>query len=216
VIESIGSRQDNVVFLGRRSFRMETAGGPGVNELAIPVSASSIPTERIFASGSDRQLALESTWLRRSPRGSATTRTVVLCVSAFAFGILLTWTFNRWVAGQRARPAMPALAAAVVPAASPASDAVIVQLPSATALAQQTLDEQTAIDKAIIDQTILAKTLSAIEGARVRPLRRPVERLSHPAAVRAPKPARTAVAPVEQDSDAPPPPVKPWVDPFAE
>jgi hypothetical protein len=213
VIESFAGRQDNVVFMGRRSFRMEIAGGPGGNELAIPLGASSMPTERIFAS--DRQLALEPTWLRRSPRRSATTtRTVVLCTSAFAFGILLTWAFNRWAAGERVRAALPV---AVAPAPSPASEAVIVQLPPPTALAQPALDEPKAVEQAISSKT--AKTLSALalEGSRLRPPVRTTARLSRPAAIRAPKLTRTARAapPVDQDADAPPP-AKPWVDPFAE
>lgn len=207
MIESFGRRQD-VVFMGRRSFRMEIAGGSGVNELAIPLGASSIPTERIYAS--DRQLALEPTWLRRSPRGNATTRTVVLCVSAFAFGILLTWTFNRWAAGERARVA-PAAVAAPALAESPASGAVIVQLPSTAAIEQHPLDEQSDIDRAI-----LAKTLAALDAARARPTGRALARVSRPAAIRVPRPTRTAkAAPVEPSSDAPSSP-KPWVDPFAE
>ena len=48
MINSLGGEQDNVVFMGRRSFRMEIAGVPGGNELAIPMRASEIPTERIF------------------------------------------------------------------------------------------------------------------------------------------------------------------------
>jgi len=83
VIESFGRQQDNVVFMGRRSFRMEIAGGPGVNELAIPLNAASTPTARIFAS--DRQQGLEQMWLAGSRRGSTTAKTVVLCASAFAF-----------------------------------------------------------------------------------------------------------------------------------
>jgi hypothetical protein len=209
VIESFGRQQDNVVFMGRRSFRMEIAGGPGVNELAIPLSAASTPTERIFAS--DRQQGLEQMWLAGSRRGATTAKTIVLCASAFAFGILLTWTFNRWASLEHARAAAT-VAAAAAPAPSPASEAVIVQLPPTTAMAQHTLDEPAAVE-----QAILAKTLSALGDSRARPLRRAAARISRPAAVRAPKPNRTAAvsASVAGDSDAHAP-AKPWVDPFAE
>jgi hypothetical protein len=212
VIESFGGQQDNVVFMGRRSFRMEIAGGPGVNELAIPLNAASTPTARIFAS--DRQQGLEQMWLAGSRRGSTTAKTVVLCASAFAFGILLTWTFNRWASVERARAAatVAAATAAAAPAPSPASEAVIVQLPPATAMAQHPLDEPTAVE-----QAILAKTLSALGDSRTRPPRRAVARIGRPAVVHAPKPNRTAAASasVARDSDADAP-AKPWVDPFAE
>ncbi len=211
MIESFGRQQDNVVFMGRRSFRMEIAGGPGVNELAIPLSAASTPTERIFAS--DRQQGLEQMWLAGSRRGITTAKTVVLCASAFAFGILLTWTFNRWasVEGARAAATVAAATAAAAPAPSPASEAVIVQLPPTTAMAQP-LDEPTAVE-----QAILAKTLSALGDSRARPTRRAATRSSRPAVVRAPKPTRTAAASasVARGSDAQAP-AKPWVDPFAE
>jgi hypothetical protein len=213
VIESFGRRQDNVVFMGRRSFRMEIAGGPSVNELAIPLSAASTPTARIFAS--DRPQGLEEMWLAGSRRRTTTTKTVVLCASAFAFGILLTWTFNRWASVERARAAatVAAATAAAAPAPSPASEAVIVQLPPTTAMAQHPLDEPTAVE-----QAIPAKTLSALGESRARPPRRvAAPRISRPAVIRAPRPNRTAAASasVARDSDADAP-AKPWVDPFAE
>jgi hypothetical protein len=130
VINLLGGEQDNVVFMGRRSFRMEIAGMPGGNELAIPLRASEIPTERIF--GGDRELVFRTAAaaLPRPARRISNSTLVALCLTTFAFGIALTLTVTRWTAPRSAIAAAP-VAPAPVATPAPPSSPVVVQLPVA-------------------------------------------------------------------------------------
>jgi hypothetical protein len=214
VINSLGGEQDNVVFMGRRSFRMEIAAGPHSNELAIPMRASSVPTEKIFEADRDR-----GTWMERAAAANAAlqparlkssgTSVIALCVTTFVLGIALTLTLTGRAAPRRA-PAQPAEVAAPaakpMPAPTPTPAMVIQPMPIA----------------APTDAEILA-------GFALAPARRP---LAQPARVARPRPARAARPATSADAEAskettaadpfadPAPAAKPkdkdWVDPFAQ
>jgi len=127
--------QDNVVFLGRRSFRMELVDSPGEDGLGVPRRNSEIPTEKIF--DRDRDAAAEAVLASlRSKKGVSSTTLVTLCSTAFVLGIVLTLM----VSGRPPRrPAIelgpatqrPTVTAAPIPAAPPAAAAepVVVELP---------------------------------------------------------------------------------------
>ncbi|HVV50969.1 MAG TPA: hypothetical protein VHO06_14980 [Polyangia bacterium] len=126
MINSIGGGQDNVVFMGRRSFRMELAERPGANELAIPGSASQVPTERIF--DSDRERAVRAAAPpSRAANGVSNATLIALCLAAFGLGSTLTLTFYRRTEPRRA---ISAVSAAPVPAAPAAPTVVIQPLPA--------------------------------------------------------------------------------------
>ncbi len=135
MINSFGGEQDNVVFLGRRSFRMELAGRPGGNELGIPRSASEIPTERIF--DSDRERAVSAAMSSSRPaKGISSTGSIALALTTFTLGIALTLTFHR---AEPRRPLAvapseiaPTQAALTVPTAPPAPP-ILIPLPAPTA-----------------------------------------------------------------------------------
>ncbi len=113
MINSLGGEQDNVVFMGRRSFRMEIAGGPHSNELAIPMRASAVPTERIFEADRDRTgWATAAAALQPAKLRSSGTSVVALCATTFALGIALTLTLTGRAAPRRAPVAVPAQPAA--------------------------------------------------------------------------------------------------------
>jgi hypothetical protein len=198
VINSLGGEQNNVVFMGRRSFRMEIAGGPQGNELAIPMAASGVPTERIFAADRERA-AWESSWPSPRATGRSNASLVALGLTTFALGIALTLTYNHRTELRRtlaAAPAQPPLAAA--PATASAPTMVIQQLPVA----------------APTDAEILA-------GFAFGPARRPLGKPAHPRPVRAAQSAglpkeTTPADPFADPAPAAKPAVKPWVDPFAE
>jgi hypothetical protein len=186
VINSFGTQQDNVVFLGRRSFRMELAGGAGSNELGIPKSASEIPTEKIFDADRERAVRAAVASLRPAGRISNVT-SIALCLTTFALGIGLTLTFYR------AEPRRPLAFAPIAPAQ-------IAPPPPAPPLLIQPIAAPPTEAAALS----LAPT---IRPAR-RPLAKPAARVARPRAVRAVQAAGAA------QSDAPA--AKPWVDPFAE
>jgi len=171
VIDSLGAGQDNVVFLGRRSFRMELVGRPEDDELGTPRRASEVPTERLFDADRDRTARAVLAALL-SKRGISRATSIALCATTFVLGIGLTLTLSRRPEPRRAiaaAPAAPAPAAAmVIEPVAPAPP--VVAAPPASPPARRPL----------------AKPARAV---RLRPVR---------------------AAP----SDAPP--VKPWVDPFAE
>ena len=199
MIEPSGREHSSVVFMGRRSFRMEIATLPGTNELAIPKGASDIATERIF--GPDRAPAFQASLPPLPAIRSASTVSrpmlVGLCLTTFAFGILLTWTFNRSRAIQEARlpaPQSTERTPELSPAPSPSS-ALLVE-PIVVAAAPAVLDpppSRRVILKPARDSRV--RTVRAIQ------TKRPI------AAVEAEQPE---TAPVD------PPPAKKWVDPFAE
>ena len=215
MINSLGGEQDNVVFMGRRSFRMEIAGGPRSNELAIPIRSSSVPTEKIFEADRDR-----GTWMDRvaaanaalRPKGlSNNTSVVALCATTFVLGIALTLTFYGRAGSHRALASVPVQAppiAAPATTATPAAAMVIQPMPVATPT----------------DAEILA-------GFAFAPARRPLAKPARAARpVRAARPAPGADATVsEETASADPfadpapapaakakPKAKAWVDPFAE
>ena len=224
MINSLGGEQDNVVFMGRRSFRMEIAAGPHSDELAIPRRASGVPTERIFEVDRGRE-----EWTRKATAAEALqpsrlrsnngTSIIALCFTTFALGIALTLTFNGRLAPRRApeaapvHPATPSTvtaAPAPAPAATPTSTMVVQQMPVA----------------APTDAEIMA-------GFAFTPPRRPVAkpaRAARPRPVRAAHPAQSADGEASTDATVadpfadPTPPAKPvarpaakaWVDPFAE
>jgi len=214
VINSLGGEQDNVVFMGRRSFRMEIAGGPRSSELAIPMRASGVPTEKIFEADRGRE-----EWTRKATaaealqpsrlRPSNGTSIIALSVTTFALGIALTLTFNGRLAPRRAPEAAPAQSAQVA--------APVAQTPTPA----QPIVVQTMPIAAPTDAEILAGF--AFAPAR-RPLAKPA-RAARPRPVRAARPAQSADAEAESSTVADPfadptPPAKPtakaWVDPFAE
>jgi hypothetical protein len=222
VINSLGGEQDNVVFLGRRSFRMEIAAGPRSNELPIPIRGSAVPTEKIAQADRDREA-----WIEKAATAAALqpeklkakgTSAVALCVTTFVLGIALTLTFTgraapRWapVAARPAQLAAPALPAA--PAATPAPTATSSMIVQPMPIATPT------------DAEILA-------GFAFPPSRRPLARpagAARPRPVRAARPGKSADAkdPTVADPFADPTPAakpaarkpaaaEPWVDPFAQ
>jgi hypothetical protein len=118
VINSFGAGQDNVVFLGRRSFRMELAGQPGSDELGIPKSASEIPTEKIF--DSDRERAVRAAVASLRPKSRTPNLTLIaLCLTTFALGIALTLTFYHRPEPRQMIASAPAQVAPPPPSAPP-------------------------------------------------------------------------------------------------
>jgi hypothetical protein len=194
VINSLGGEQDNVVFLGRRSFRMEIAGRPDDEEMAIPAAMTPVSTQKLFMP--DHALAADIAALRSPPaRGISRTTLIAMCSATFAFGIVLTLTFNHRTerpATRAATMAAPASAAASAPATTvpaPASMIIVQPLPS------------------VAPETPRAAALL------VPPASRPLAKLAP--AVRS-RPARPAPAPRAVDPTPAGPATKPWVDPFAE
>jgi hypothetical protein len=209
VINSLGGEQDNVVFMGRRSFRMEIAAGPHSSELAIPMRASAVPTEKIFEADRDRGgWAAAAAALQPARLKSNGTSVVALCVTTFVLGIALTLTLTGRAAPRRA----PDTAAA-----QPAQVAAPATAPTPTPV--QPIVVQTMPIAAPTDAEILAGF--AFQPAR-RPLAKPA-RAARPRPVRAARPAPSADADDASVADPfadPTPPAKPtakaWVDPFAE
>ena len=203
MINSLGGEQNNVVFMGRRSFRMEIAEGARSNQLAIPMSASSVTTARIFASDRERA-GWESAAVLRPTSGRSNGSLVALCLTTFVLGIALTLTltFNGRAAPRRApEPAAGPPAQVAAPASPPTAPTFVIQpMPVA----------------APTDAELLA-------GFPLAPGRRPLAKPARAARLRPVRAARPA--PGAEASDADPfadpapttkPAAKPWVDPFAE
>jgi len=186
----------------------------GTNELAIPMSASDVPTERIF--GSDRARVFQAaTELAETPRSAFTASKGVLiglCLMAFTLGILLTSTVDRarptasappqMARVQELPPAPPSAAPIVVPVAPPAvapSDPIMVAA-------------------AMVAAELEAPAPRAIS----KPAREARARAAHPARTKHAGPTAADATPEaapttpEAASDAPRPPAKKWVDPFAD
>jgi hypothetical protein len=217
VINSLGGEQNNVVFMGRRSFRMEIAGGAGSNELAIPMSASSVPTARIFASDRERAGWESAAAALRPTSGRSNASLVALCLTTFVLGVALTLTFNGRAAPRRASEPMAVQPAQVAAPATPT--------PTEPAMVIQPMPVAPPTDAELLAGFPLAP-------AR-RPLAKPA-RAARPRPVRAARPARGGEASGSEASDteasdadpfADPAPTtkptvkptaKPWVDPFAE
>jgi hypothetical protein len=228
VIEPSGSGQASVVFLGRRSFRMEVGTLMGTNELAIPMSASDVPTERIF--GSDRARVFQAaTELAETPRSAFTASKGVLiglCLMAFTLGILLTSTVDRarpmpspppLARVQELSPALPSAEPIVVPvpppAVAPVAVAPVAVAPAAVAPADPIV-VAAATAAAELDAPAPRRAISRpARDARVRPAH--AARTKHTGA--AAEEATPEAAPAaEAAPDSPRPPAKKWVDPFAD
>ncbi len=219
MINSLGGEQDNVVFMGRRSFRMEIAAGARHNQLAIPMRASGVPTEKIFEAdrGREEWTAKAAAALQPAKLRANGTSVVALCVTTFVLGIALTLTLTGRAAPRRApAPAEPAqVVAPAAQAPAPTPTMVVQQLPIA----------------APTDAEILA-------GFAFAPSRRP---LAKPARAARPRPVRAAHSAPSAEAEAsakasndamsadpfadPAPAAKPagkpaaakaWVNPFAE
>jgi hypothetical protein len=228
VINSLGGEQDNVVFMGRRSFRMEIAGAARSNELPIPIPAATVPTEKIFEADRDRAAWIESAAnapaLQPAKLKSNGTSVVALCVTTFVLGIALTLTFTGRAAPRRAPVAAPARPA---PVAAPAQTAPQTAAPATT-------PKSTPAASMVVQPMPIAVPTDAeiLAGFSLAPSRRPVAK---PARAARPRPARAAQlgqsddaedataadpfadpAPVAKPAAAKPAAVKQWVDPFAE
>jgi hypothetical protein len=123
-MESVDVGQDNVVFMGRRSFRMELVGGHE-DEVTIPKHASEIPTDKIFTP--NRQSATRAALASlRAPSGLSRVAWLGFCSAAFVFGSALTLTVARRPAPRPVVQAAPVAAAPAIviepvpPAAPPA------------------------------------------------------------------------------------------------
>jgi hypothetical protein len=234
VINSMGGEQDNVVFMGRKSFRMEIAAGPRSNELPIPIRGSTVPTEKIFEADRDRGwAATAAAALQPAKLKSSGTSVVALCATTFVLGIALTLTFTGRAAPRRAPVAAPSQPAQV---AAPAQTAAQAVAPTATAT-------PTSTSTMVVQPMPIAVPTDAeiLAGFALAPSRRPLARPARPARprlVRATQPAQSADAddsmvadPFADPAPAKPAAVKPatakpavakpatakaWVDPFAE
>jgi hypothetical protein len=216
VINSLGGEQNNVVFMGRRSFRMEMAEGARSNQLAIPMSASSVPTARIFASDRERAGWESAATALRPTSGRSYATAVALCLTTFVLGIALTLTFNGRAAPRRApEVALAPPAPVVAPVAAPATTAT-----------EPTVVIQPLLVAAPTDAELLA-------GFPLAPARHPLAkpaRAARPRPVRAARPAHGAEAepatettketlsadPFADPAPTTKPAAKTWVDPFAE
>jgi hypothetical protein len=212
VIEPSSSEQASVVFMGRRSFRMEIgtlAGATGSNEMAIPISASEVPTERIFGLDRARLFQTAST-LATSPRSAFTASKgllIGLCLAAFTFGILLTSTVDR------SRPVGAQPMAAQPVAAQPVAAQPVARVqqppPAPPPVAPMVAPS--------VEPIVVAVAPPAPELEAPAP-RHAIARSPRDARVRTrtkrPTPTTEAAAP-ETTPDVPAPPKK-WVDPFAD
>lgn len=123
MIDSLGAGQDNVVFLGRRSFRMELVGHPEEDEQVVPRHASEVPTERIFHADRDRA-ARDVLAALRSKRSISRASSIALCATTFVLGMALTLAFSRRPEPRRAievapPPPPPTIVIEPVPAPPP-------------------------------------------------------------------------------------------------
>lgn len=210
MIESSSGEQGSVVFLGRRSFRMEVGTLAGTNELAIPTRASDISTERIFRLDrrhvSDRRKAGQAApvALPAAPLASTVSRPTLvgLCVATFAFGILLTWTAVRSRPIPEARLRTPPIAE-TTPPQSPAP----LPLPTSSP---------------VVEPIVVAAAPSVFDWP---PLHRVVAKPTHPARTHAVRANSTQRRDPTGDAESPAPasaaptpsrPAAKWVDPFAE
>ena len=214
MINSLGGEQDNVVFMGRRSFRMEIAAGPHSNDLAIPMRASSVPTEKIYEADRDRGAwAVAAAALQPARLKSNGTSVVALCVTTFVLGIALTLTLTGRAAPRRApAPAQPAQAAAPATLPTPAPTVIVQPMP----IAAPTDAEIMAGFAFAPPRRPLAKPARA--AVRPRPVRaaRPAPGADAEASTVADPFADPAPASAAKDKPATKPRAQAWVDPFAE
>lgn len=126
MINSLGGEQDNVVFLGRRSFRMEIAGQPDDGETGIPGSMALVATQRLFAP-EQANLTRRATASAPAPGRISRAALLALCSMTFLFGVAVTLTFGHRNATHptpAATAARPALAPAPVMVVQPLATAI--------------------------------------------------------------------------------------------
>jgi hypothetical protein len=183
---------------------MEVGTLMGTNELAIPMGASDVPTERIF--GSDRARVFQAATALAPTAGSAFTASkgvlIGLCLMAFTLGILLTSTVDR---ARTAPPPPIARAQELPPVALPAVPVVVpVSAPSVEPIV---VAAEAAL---VLDAPVQRRAI--LKPAREARVRTAHSRRSAPAVeAAAPETAAPVVAP-----EAPRQPAKKWVDPFAD
>jgi hypothetical protein len=129
VINPFSGEQNSVVFMGRRSFRMKMAASTGDAGLAIPMSASEIPTQKIFEA--DRARGDRAAATSHAARGISSRTLVALCLTTFSFGVAMTLTFIRWTEPRSIAAAAAAPAPVAAAPAPPAPTAMIQPLPIA-------------------------------------------------------------------------------------
>lgn len=179
---------------------MEVGTLMGTNELAIPMGASDVPTERIF--GSDRARVFQAaTALAPTARSAFTASKGVLiglCLMAFTLGILLTSTVDR------ARPVPPPMARAQEPppVALPAVP-VVVPVPAPPSVEPIVAAAEPAV---VLDAPVQRRAI-------LMPAREARVRTAHS---RRSAPAVEAATPEAAAPEAPRPAAKKWVDPFAD
>ena len=198
MIQPFSGERAHVMFVGRRSFRMEARTLPGTNELAIPSNGSDIPTERI--SESDRLAAVLAAETAAPSAGVAprvsTGAVIGLVSTTLVFGILLTATLNRSWSFQGTRLlARHSMEKAPEPAPAPPPQPLVQQI--VVASAPIPFDAQ--------------------------PLRRPVSKPTRDGRVRGARALQSQRPTGATGSESPDPApvaspraVAKWVDPFAE
>ena len=207
MIEAAETEQASVVFLGHKSFRMQIGSTPGPlrNELAIPARAPENQTERLH--GSELVPALDPELARTPAPPLPRTRLVVLGLTAFAIGILVTsivdrlprTSFGRHPEAPQTRPLQALSRERTQPFPPPPSQ------PRSTPSAQPPRAASALGPMAASPQARAAIT---------KPLRpAPVRAVPAPR-TRRPSPALAPASPEEKP--ATPSPAARWVDPFAE
>jgi hypothetical protein len=163
---------------------------PIANEVAVPIRASEVPTERIFMRDRLRAFQIGSTPPSDARAASTISkRTLIgLCLTTFAFGILLTSTINRsW------RPLAPQSLERAAKLPPPPAPPVLQVVP--------------------IVATPLPSVLEA--PAPSRDLASKPRRDVRVRATRAGQ-ARRPASELPESAPLDPAPPKPWVDPFAD
>jgi hypothetical protein len=210
VSEPSDTEPGSVVFLGRKSFRMQVVGTPALatGAGAIPTSTWDTPTERII----ERRRG----WPPPSPPAPkpALAKSTIVGISliTFASGVLVSTAFDRLRAHGREQAHV-----AVVPPTPPA----VVQTQTAQLAPVQIAPAQAAAPAPIVEpltktqpQTSPAAPAAAAKPATTRARTAPPARSRRPAASEGTSPT-TELDLLEKPSVKPPTPGK-WVDPFAE
>ena len=121
MIESPDTDQASVVFLGRKSFRMQVVGAPAAatNAGAIPVGTWDTPTERIF----ERRRAPQVAWPPPATPAPALRKSTVLGIAlgTFACGALAATAVDRMRPHARFDVVHTAPAAAATPTTPPST-----------------------------------------------------------------------------------------------
>ena len=242
MIESPDTDQASVVFLGRKSFRMQVVGAPAAatNAGAIPVGTWDTPTERIF----ERRRSPQVAWPPpATPTAPALRKSTVLGIAlgTFACGVLATTAVDRLK--PHARIDVVHTAPAATPTTSPSTKDQVAAKPVTASNAQPaTAPAPLAAAGPIVQQLpppqpeplpALAAPVADTAPATARPVPAKVitrARSTTPpatkvraAAVEPPPltslgvtfPAPAPTPPAKKPAVTPPTPGK-WVDPFAE